>query len=230
MRDSGLPATSTVEQHPEPEVAPYLPGNWTALSVELVEALRNRAAAQGVVDLANRVTSARVLPLPCFPGWLLCDFLLGEVGTVDASEVAALAILYGPNGFTSLEDPKAVLSHVKAHGVDLSTAENCSSYAEFAVAAGILGTEWSLPLNVDHKTVVETPGRGMTSPLDAIRSPEAARVHVCALYADELFQLTIRLSVDGEIMMLEKKKLAKTVQDGLRTGRPLRVAARPTDD
>jgi hypothetical protein len=230
MRDSGLTTPFTPGQNPGTKVVPYLPGNWAALSVELVEALRNRAAMEGVVDFADRVTRVRVLPLPCFPSWLLCDFLLGDVGAVEASEVAAFAIMYGPNGFTSLEDPGALLRHAKAHGVDLSTAENCAFYAEFAVAAGIFGTEWSLPLDVDDKTLVEIPGRVLNSPLDAIRSPEAARILLRSFLADELFQLTIRLSVDGEIMLLEKTKLAETVQHKLRTGRPLRVAARPTDD
>jgi hypothetical protein len=229
MRARSVPNHPELEQDTGPDMPPFLPGTWTALSADLTEALRQRAAAAQVVDAAGRIEAVQVLPLPFFPGWMLCDLHLGEVGTVHASEVAALAVLYGPDGFTSLEDPRAIARHIEAHGLHLSRAEDCLLYAQFAVAVGALGDDWSLGPPQDPEPTVEMPQGAAPSALDAVRAPEAARVRLGALDGDVPHAVTIRIAADGGMTILDRETLDLPVQGRPGQKGPMRVASTRKD-
>ena len=228
MRASGLQRSADPERA-DPQVPPFLPGRWTPLTADLTEALRQRAAAAGAVDAADRIESVHVRPLPFFPGWMLCDLLLGEVGTVQDSERAVLAVLYGPDGFTSLETPRAVARHIEAHGISLARPEDCLLYAQFAVAVGALGGGWRLAPPGDPGPTVEMSDGATPSVLDAVRAPEVARVRLRALDGEVAHSLTIRVASDGETTLLETEALDEPPQPEAHPNGPLRVVPKRKD-
>jgi hypothetical protein len=211
---------------PEPAdfgLPPVLPGDWRALPDELEQALRQRLAASNLIDEGRAIEMVRVLPLGFFEGWMLCDFLLGEVGPSADSELAALVMLYGPDGFTPLDDYRRIERHVELHGVRLEGVDLCLSFVRFAAAFGALGEAPHFIAQGDGDAIAPPDvALAATSPsvLDGVRAPEAARISATMICEDELHRLELRLASDGMITVLARETLgpAATVEAVRREG------------
>ncbi len=209
-----MDASSRTERPPEPfGLPPVVAGDWRELSEPLEAALRLRFDDARLAASGARVERVRVLALPFFPGWMLCDMRLGEVGSAAETEIAAQSVLYGPDGFTPLDRFETVERHVEMHGIRLETASACMAYVWFAVAFGALGTvSVDLPSSVGagegpEGMTLDFAGRPEPTPFDGVRAPEAARIDLRAVQDGRRVRLGLRLAADGEITELGREDL-----------------------
>lgn len=209
---------------------PVVPGPWVALSGAMTEVLRQRAEETGAVDAARAIESVRALALPFFPGWMLCDLLLGEVGPVDNSEVAVLVMLYGPDGFTRLDAVGTIASHIQRHGISLTTAEDCRAYADFALTFGGLGSAWAPSFSEAVQTSVTLCDPPTPSPLDNVRAPEIAKLRLRARNGSRLSLLTLRLGSDGALRILSREDIPGPVPEPAPPRGRLRILAKREGD
>ncbi|MEE4119899.1 MAG: hypothetical protein V2I65_12860 [Paracoccaceae bacterium] len=214
---------------------PVVPGNWAEVPRDLEGAFRQRLAGSGLVEEAGAVEAIRILPLPFFDGWMLCDFLMGEVGPGADPELAAMVVLYGPDGFTPLDDYRRIERHIEIHGVDLGDTDACLSFLLFAGTFGAVGD----PLHVAHAgtlasavTLEMAHPDAAKSPLDRVRAPTIARGRLEAVSRSTRLRLELRLAADGEITVLDRADLGPAgVRDRVRREGAMRyVRRKPSGD
>lgn len=209
---------------------PMVPGNWAELPHDLEGAFRQRLAGSGLLEEGGAVDAIRILPLRFFDGWMLCDFVMGEVGPGADPELAAMVVLYGPDGFTPLDDYRRIERHIEIHGVDLGDTDACLSFLLFAGTFGAVGD----PLHVAHAgtqasavTLEMADPDAAKSPLDGVRAPAIARGRMEAASRRTRLRLELRLAADGEITVLDRTELGSAGgADGVRRKGAMRYVRR----
>lgn len=187
-------------------LAPPIDGDWktldTATAALVGERLRNFAA----VPLAESVGAMRILRMPCFKEYLLCDVTVGDAGP----EQAMMSFLYGRDGVWRLTGDSQVIHMAnETHAPDLSTPELQALYLRF-FCFFVHGAEGPFEVVTDPACLV--PGDFDTSPVGAPeKNDETGYWSTTVLYGRALFQAEFEVEAGGQVRMESDDVIAEDV-------------------
>ncbi|MFC2967592.1 hypothetical protein [Acidimangrovimonas pyrenivorans] len=213
------------EEYPSAFILPPpIPASWAALDPETAALLVQRLSETADCLPAEAVAEAlRLAPLDFFPGWVLCDLQAAMADPAVGKPPRALySLLYGPDGFTSLDGNSAAIhEHIALHGLDLSSEAQQAGYLRFfcQFVRGPQGPFATVDDLSRLRVSEEAPGQRarlteafqplqlVATEADAAVSDAVATVH----YADTLFFARFRIMADGRVEMLDDEPRAEDV-------------------
>lgn len=196
---------------------PIYPGAWRALAREPAGLLVQRLDELGMQPGNAAVDAVRVLKLPFYPRWILCD--LQFAAGADARKGEAILCLYRPDGCTPIDGrSERVRGHNDRHGVSLETEERRTAYLEFFCTA-VFGEEG--PFRIVHpSTPLERTGNN-EAPIDPDKivplRPIAATkqgdrgIECTVSYGRTLFTAEFVVDAEGTVVMVDDSQILDMV-------------------